>query len=619
MDARKLDNKAPEVLFDVVKVWVADTIGRHPVDLHPPGCGWASLAEALRAARREREWQDDMAAKVANLPPRPLDAADGSARVGPRFSEQELRQLVVQAYRQQDEAALKWVATAKLNDAYSFFRRHSYGTVEQVMKHWDWYLYCLTFEAAEIKDASLADDVAASMPLDLVDLQVVSSLLNVCISVSRFQEEALRLEPSHGDGPAYCVHLVLHKGQWAPLTHEGGEALSLTGAVVELGELPGDGAMRLASNRTAVVDGYNKMLQVYMASVGRLPGEIGVTVPVERGHIKSVVYHSMLHEEAEDGNADSRWAQSRDRRGGGAAATEESLKALGLQPDSPEWAVLHDLISRMGRLRLESLQQELAGRTAAPGPAAVPGACGPVPGPSPTPQMPTRGSVLAPSWADGAASPSLPTGDAVPGRAVLDQLPTAARNEPARHDGAAPAARAENGYAHHAEASAAARPAASPKRRMYLEELRKHLGRRALWAIAPDAWSSGAEETWPISIGLGDEVRLMDVSGDLERNAWVLGATASAPSQEGWFPSDYMLLWKATVPWEPSQEDVSSCSERFLSLTEDGVYLIRQRYLEGDWRGWALGVNFGDSQPGLFPLSHLRPFVMLSRPVGPDA
>ncbi|CAK0795824.1 unnamed protein product, partial [Prorocentrum cordatum] len=145
---------------------------------------------------------------VAGLPPRQVDAASGSARVCPRFTEQELRQLVVHSYRQQDLSTRQWVAHAKLGDAYSFFRRLSYGTVDKVLQHWDWYLYCLTFEATEIKDASLADDVAASMPLDLVDLQVVSNLLNVCITVSRFQEEALRFEPAQGDGPEYCIHLV---------------------------------------------------------------------------------------------------------------------------------------------------------------------------------------------------------------------------------------------------------------------------------------------------------------------------------------------------------------------------------------------------------------------------
>lgn len=329
------------VSFDLLKSWALDAFGREIGETTTLGCGWASLADALRHA-----------------------GVLGEA------SEQELRQNVVHQYCHLNPITLDIVLEAKRCDRLSFFNLIG-CELEEARSYWTWYLYCLTFLVGDVNEH--VGNHVACIPLDTIDLMIVARALRVQITVSRLVEESLRFWPPDDVKVVASVHLILRQADkvalWAPLLQlrqPSTEPLSLIGAVVELVRLPA-GPLEVVSGRTAVIQSYDVKNMCYEACVD------GVCFPVFRNQISRIVLHanSITDEQcglessgaAEDrpGTADawSQWLTT------GAIVTFGDPIA-GIPDCAIEFQALHELVRRDASARLQQAGKELSGRDSAP-------------------------------------------------------------------------------------------------------------------------------------------------------------------------------------------------------------------------------------------------------------
>ena len=213
------------VLFDILKEWASASFHRQVRDTSPPGCSWQSFAMALQDAKQKGE--------------------SGAKEL--LQEERSIRRLLIQTYRSLSKEQLESVAEAKLQCELSMFHRTGYGEVELVLKHWKWYLYCLTFDSQcfttkkdcwnHIPETCLRGAFVVRVPLDSVDLFILSQLLGVQILLSQMFAPALHFG-SHG----VTLHLVTNGGMWSPLLSSKlwlQDKADLCGSVVEIGNLKG--------------------------------------------------------------------------------------------------------------------------------------------------------------------------------------------------------------------------------------------------------------------------------------------------------------------------------------------------------------------------------------------
>ena len=135
------------------------------------------------------------------------------------------RRVLLRAYTSLTEREMEEVLEAKIADELSFFHFAGY-TLESAKVHWKWYLYCLTFHSSEFSTDGKSWDklprsnkVVARLPLDSVDLCLLARWLKAQITVSRLDHAAMRFLPDQSDDlqEIICLHLLVHKGLWAPV------------------------------------------------------------------------------------------------------------------------------------------------------------------------------------------------------------------------------------------------------------------------------------------------------------------------------------------------------------------------------------------------------------------
>jgi len=264
------------VAFDLLKRWISNAFLREVRDTAPAGCPWQSLTRALEESRRRR-WREARS-EGTDLELDPITEAD-------------LRKSLVHAYKEMPESVLRVVAEAKLKDELSIFQLGHFPDTGEVLEHWKWYLFCLTFESREFtsngvhwdKHPDLAYPCIVRVPLDFVDLQILARIFKVQITVSRMGREALRLLPSEEDGCEEIVHLVMHGGLWAPVlgSRPPLREVDFVGAVVQLGhDLH---CFEAFAEKTACILDFDEVQDFCRACVGRH------IIPVQRERICKIV------------------------------------------------------------------------------------------------------------------------------------------------------------------------------------------------------------------------------------------------------------------------------------------------------------------------------------------
>jgi len=330
MDTRHIDEANEEVSFDLLKAWISAATRRSVGQTRTPGCSWSSLLLALR------------------------HAGVGILKDGEPVTEENVRQILVGGYERLDRAAIHVVVAAKLRGAVgrrgSFFRLlgEQCGD-EEARSWWTWYLYCLTFPSSEDAPQSVV-----RMPLDMVDLQMLALHFGISITVSRYLRDAIRLRPRLPAGGARirAIHLVMHRGLWAPLLGprpKDAEVHPLVGTLVELLGLEhrfGHGA------RWGAVVSYDLEHESYVVLIG----DDWRRVLVDRLQIGRVIYYPHVLPQALP-TTDVRTDSADD-----SVEVFESELLAGVPEGALEWQVLQELVRREARVKLETMMQVLAGR-----------------------------------------------------------------------------------------------------------------------------------------------------------------------------------------------------------------------------------------------------------------
>mmetsp|Transcript_39426 Transcript_39426/g.111682 ORF Transcript_39426/g.111682 Transcript_39426/m.111682 type:complete len:602 (-) Transcript_39426:20-1825(-) len=599
MDTRRIDGVGSVLTFDLLKTWYRDALYCDVGRTDPPGCPWMSLTWALRRAKQER-LREEAAAAVAAAAQRGAESDCGSAekvQEGDGPTEQDLRRCLVDTYARALGQTLQSILKAKMEDPLSFF--HSFRTLSSAYRYWAWYLYCLTFEVLDFAGGAVEEGVI-NMPLDTVDLQVLASAFSTQITLSRLMEEPLRFLPDvdHPRQATQRAHVLCHRGLWSPMlgpTRPENEVLPLVNGIIELGRLP-LGPMAALSQKTAVVKGYDRSNECYVVCVGQLD------LPVDRLQIKNIVFHDRVASESWRGHVEGGDEQDREMRHSSLAPGEAAL-LRGVPDGAIEFQLLHELVRRQARAKLEAMLQELAGRgTHGPSHAASQRhstAHGPVPEPvrqellsqlCKPPTAPSWQPAQRPSEVVGAAVGTAAegaTGAEAPARMPTDPEGSAVMPSPATATATAPA----------------------PLRRMSMDQARLLMSTgRQIAVIAPQEWipPEGSSSS-SMALRLGAEIVLRRHAD----SGWLYGAEASSGS-EGWFPTDRLTIWEVHQAFAPDPQ--SGNSALFLSLQVGETIAVHQRYSD-EWDGWGWGQRWGGAtvEGGVFHFSHTSPHVILSR------
>lgn len=330
MELEKLEAKGPgrKVLFDILKEWMSASFHRQVRDTTPPGCAWQSLAMA---------WEDAVQGGV------PLNEQYDSSALATK--ESNMRRWLVQVYGTLSLEAAQSVAKAKLRCQLSFFHKTRYH-VDLVLKHWAWYLYCLTFPSnsfaeedqwAKICEGPVKGAFVVRMPMDSVDLYFLARLLKRRILLLELLREPQRFG---NEGPT--LHLVTYGGMWAPLLSSKlwlQEKPDLTGSIVEVAASAKGLLTHIAGNSACVI-GYDVKKDCHIATASTHK------FPLQSVQISRIIARP---EDVRDYAID--WAEA---------------AFCGIPDKAVEFQILLHLVRQeMGR-RLDDLHEELAGRCPRP-------------------------------------------------------------------------------------------------------------------------------------------------------------------------------------------------------------------------------------------------------------
>lgn len=312
MNSRKC---APEILFDLLKVQVGNSLY---CEVHPASlCPWKALTLALSHVPEHEikhcSW------------PRDIDEVHVRARVVAYYWQQPLR-------------SVENLIQEKLDDTASFFNIAGYKTIEAVKPVWSWYLLCLTFNA-ETRAKDVLRSLVVLMPFDRVDLRIVAEVFKLTITVSRFLEESMRFTPALS--PSLChMHFVHHDVYWAPVFGRKRDDPSLLmDEIVRLVDFPGK--LAPLSGRTGYVIGYDESQGLYHVLM-----EGAISIFMHREQILEVIMYRDYPSYAEK------------------VAIDMCMKypLEGIPDNGLEFTLLHEIVSRKARVRLELAAQKLSGR-----------------------------------------------------------------------------------------------------------------------------------------------------------------------------------------------------------------------------------------------------------------
>lgn len=536
MDIDQLDNSDRTIALDLLKEWVASAHRRQIGKTQPLGCGWSSLVQVLQHA--------------------------GLLKGSPQEVERSLRQHLVTSYVAQTAAGRLSVIKAKIAYDGAFVQLLG-DDAEEVGLRWEWYLYCLTVCTNDV-----SEDRVVRFDLDMVDMQVLSSRLQVPIFVTQLLTAPLLIKPTMAGNRERPIHLLHHRGLWAPVLGvlvRQHEVDSMVNSVVQLEgnewSAQVDYYHGSGVSRAGCVLDYDAEEDRYLVDAGGRRGFATI------GNLGRVLYTINNNEAAPPEEHDREPGREPRRRDPG------RMPLRGIPNDSLEWHLLTDFVRREARKRLEQMMQQMKGRS-------------------------TVGSQLKLLASRGEDVPKIPERPA----AVASTKPASG---PAPVDVDA--------------------PAVLP----FPWELFKPTPQASLrlsLAVAIERVEEGCEISvyavrnfsykMPglLTLNVGDEVELVEIG---KQWAYALQRRrASGPGvplpgsgnrpKEGWCPLDCLTVWEARQSVNPG----AGCRD-LLVLEEGETLLLTGRY-EGAREGWGYGMRWGEKRGvGSFELRHVEPQVLV--------
>ena len=328
--------------FDLLKQWIANSLHRQIRDTSPPGCPWQSLAMACQECG--------------------CHLGDGDEDLETAF-----RRVLVQVYASLEGEKLDSVLEAKLSDELSLFHGLQYA-MQQAKELWKWYLYCLTFHSSDFSSDGQSwnklprsNVVVARLPVDTVDLCVLARALAAQITVSRLDQPALRLLPHGRDADGvHCLHLVVHKGLWAPALSTLDwvscriDRVARVGSIVEIHDNLPSHIEGFAGLTGCVID-FDETESCYTVCSGLR------TIPLQSDQIRRVLRRSSdLMQRASDISHECMTSNTESSQSGYLPSEAPALNGI---PDSSlEFQLLLQMVvSNVGK-RLHNKREQLAGR-----------------------------------------------------------------------------------------------------------------------------------------------------------------------------------------------------------------------------------------------------------------
>jgi len=599
----------------------------------------------VTAIRRGREFKDSLYGAPPNT-----SGAD-------YVTERGLRAALVEAYGTLADNDLKEVLETKQKDPWSFF--YAYRDISSALKHWQWYLLCLSYDEDTFEQTGGIDEGVVRMPMDTVDLRAIATIYRVQITVSRFLEEPLRFCPSNEiPQTAWSTcHLIGHDGLWAPVLRSrpsSDEDVDLIGKIVKLDSLLPH-IEKLASYGSALITDYDEDREHYMAKVE------DVTFPVERAQISQIL--DFQKPAVVDELADRYELVTAPRAG-------EAPPLYGIPDGSLEFQVLKAMVLEHVKTRLLDTRASLAGRARPPPPNSYfryflrghdfgSSAYGKVQVYNVSADVAQRARRLQLEQAEAKAAearalvaPSLQSdlnhkmsmyyakldrsklpaheleqkllqsvngGFEIPREAPcspVDGAPTISSSAPSTNNNN------NNGNGLVFVGSAPAGPGPSGFFREMLLERAQELfaSHRTLAAFvvldgrsAPIPADRDSDSSISVPIQRGWVVNLSEYSP----SGFFLGSPAQqpimgaiGPSRQAWFPARCFLRFQAVKNFRP--ESSWPNASKMMPL-QTGDQVLVKRHLVGDWKGWVVGSSHKDqSVSGIFPEANIKPHLMLS-------
>lgn len=581
MDIRSIDEADSILSLDLLREWISAAFRRGATIVDPPGCSWGALVLAFHHAG-------------LGSPSEPCS------------TEHTLRRHLVDFYMRQSTTMVNSIIQAKMGLDGTFFQRMGDQEVDRARVRWPWYLYCLTIAVSEP-----LEEGAARILLDLVDLQVLALRFRLAITVSQLVDSAVRLQPPPGTSALHAIHLVHHRGLWAPLLGARPpekESIPLIDAVVELTgfSFSADAIVSGIGRCIGVVQSYDAEQDLYTVCLG----DRGVLA--ERAQLKRIIYLSNAENSGDSMHGFGRAFPHGERRqnyGGltvnNAVNNADNAPLAGIPDATLEWQLLHELVRREARFKLEQMMQELAGRDVVDtGSRSV------------RKRAAERAAEKEADFVDGAAKSSLIASVAPvdtqakwhenPQDASVRAAPPAEMPSSKNFSAAVVSPAVVEPYIHYKNGVA--------QMRLPFDIMVEQMQDGSEFSICATADFSPCEGG-QLALAIGDEIKLKHMSTE-----WVWGMAVgllkprTCPEQflsgDGWCPRDCVTVWEARRRFRP---DDSWERGRYLMLDIGDTVVVTMRY-KGEWEGWGFGERWGDKQgAGVFHLSYLEPQVLVGQ------
>lgn len=305
-----------ELQFEYLKNWISSVHNREVAE--NVTCPFKSLALGISEAMKEVE-------------------------------EKQIRSTLIESYRKLTGPALDALLCEKHKQETSFFHMTQFRDVEEIRRHWNWYLYCLTFESWQFEQENLPNYVVR-VPMDYIDLQVLATCFRAKITVSHLDSLALCFTPRSSELWMH-LHLVHHRSRWAPMLGRKAAVQALENQLVILHGLEGSGFQSF-KNKPAYVLSKRRHFppEVYLVNVG------AQILPMQR-HQPHVI------DDAEaDHAAASDSCPGLDRSRGPAIGQAPPFR--GIPDGSMEFQLLLELVGDLIYKRLRQKRDELLGKEA---------------------------------------------------------------------------------------------------------------------------------------------------------------------------------------------------------------------------------------------------------------
>lgn len=363
MELSNINAKDANIITDLLKTWVSDACCREVRESNPPGCPWQSLAFAFQESSRQKRRNHEASCSSGTR--------DHTKDIH-LITEKQIRERLIHIYRAQTPEIIYSIVEAKLADPLSLFSLAKYKSVSSAMKNWEWYLYCLTFDPNDFVQNNAwgrtpqKDMQAVRIPMDFVDLQLISTAYNAQITVSMIDRPSMRFvplgtDPRHVASFQHALHLLVHQGHWASLVWPRpmeAELCPLLGSIVELtneaSKLP-KGLESFRGKVACVVD-FNQTEESYVVTFGRQ------TISVDRAAVRRILapnpcFKGLTLTPAEEGRMLRR--KQYDHSSGPGPGCAPSFK--GIPDGSFEFQLLFELVKFHALSYLHLLKDDLTG------------------------------------------------------------------------------------------------------------------------------------------------------------------------------------------------------------------------------------------------------------------